>query len=47
MWNFCSLFKNDCQMMLAGKFFLVAFGSLMIYTLFINFGYVNFMNAEL
>ena len=48
MWkNFCSLFKKDCQMMLAGKFFLVAFGSLMIYTLFINFGYVNFMNAEL
>ena len=48
MWkNFCSLFRKDCQMMLAGKFFLVTFGSLMIYTLFINFGYVNFMNAEL
>lgn len=48
MWkNFCSLFKKDCQMMLAGKFFLVAFGSLIIYTLFINFGYVNFMNAKL
>ena len=48
MWkNFCSLFKKDCQMMLDGKFFPVAFGSLMLYTLFINFGYVNFMNAEL
>ncbi len=48
MWkNFCSLFKKDGQMMLTGKFFLVAFGSLIIYTLFINFGYVNFMNAEL
>lgn len=48
MWkNFCSLFKKDCQMMLDGKFFLVAFGSLIIYTLFINFGYVNFMNAKL
>ena len=47
MKNFCSLFKKDCQMMLAGKFFFVAFGSLIIYTLFINFGYVNFMNARL
>lgn len=48
MWkNFCTLFKKDCQMMLAGKFFYVAFGSLLIYTLFINFGYINFMNAEL
>lgn len=48
MWkNFCSLFKKDCQMMLSGKFFFVAFGSLLIYTLFINFGYINFMNAEL
>ena len=45
--NFCSLFKKDCQMMLSGKFFLVALGSLIIYTLFINFGYVNFMNTEL
>ncbi len=48
MWkNFCSLFKKDCQMMLAGKFFLVTFGSLIIYTLFIHFGYINFMHAEL
>lgn len=49
MWNnnFCSLFKKDFQMMLAGKFFLVAFGSLIIYTLFINFVYVKYMNAEL
>ena len=44
---FCALFKKDCQMMLAGKFFLVAFGSLIIYTLFINWGYVHYMNAEL
>ena len=35
------------QMMIAGKFFLVAFGSLIIYTLFINYGYVHYMNAEL
>ena len=45
--NFCSLFIKDCQMMSAGKFFLVAFGSLIIYTLFINFGYIKYMNAEL
>lgn len=44
--NFCSLFKKDCQMMIAGKFFLVAFGSLMIYTLFINFAYIHYMNAR-
>ena len=48
MWkDFCSLFKKDCQMMINGKFFLVAFGSLLIYTLFINFGYINFMEMEL
>ena len=48
MWgNFCSLCKKDCQMMLAGKFFLVTFGVLIIYTLFINLGYVPYMNAKL
>ena len=48
MWkSFCILFKKDCQMMIAGKFFLVAVGSLLIYTLFINFGYINFMNMQL
>ncbi len=45
--NFCSLFKKDCQIMLAGKFFFVALGSLILYTLFINFGYIHYMNAEL
>lgn len=45
--DFCSLFKKDVQMMSAGKFFLVTFGSLILYTLFINFGYVNYMNAEI
>ncbi len=38
-----SLFKKDCQMMVSGKFFLVALGSLLLYTLFIHFGYLNFM----
>ena len=45
--NFCSLLKKDCQMMIAGKFFLLTLGSLFLYTLFINFGYVKFMKAEL
>ena len=33
--------------MMSGKFFLVAFCSLILYTLFINLGYVNFMDAKL
>lgn len=45
--HFCFLFQKDCQMMIAGKFFLVAFGSLLIYTLFIHFGYIHFMNTKL
>lgn len=48
MWKcFRSLFKKDCRMMMSGKFFLVAFCSLILYTLFINLGYVNFMDAKL
>ena len=48
MWkDFFSLFKKDCQMMIAGKFFLLAAGSLFLYTLFIHFGYIKFMKAEL
>ncbi len=33
--------------MASGKFFFVALGSLLLYTLFINFGYLNFMHAEI
>lgn len=29
--------------MASGKFFLIAFASLVLYTLFIHFGYLNFM----
>lgn len=48
MWkSICSLFKKDCRMMASGKFFFVALGSLLLYTLFINFGYLNFMHAEI
>lgn len=44
--SLCSLFKKDCRMMASGKFFFVALGSLLLYTLFINFGYVKFMDAN-
>ena len=48
MWKcFRALSKKDCRMMMSGKFFLVAFCSLILYTLFINLGYVNFMDAKL
>lgn len=48
MWkSLCSLLKKDCRMMVSGKFFLVALGSLLLYTLFIHFGYLNFMQAEI
>lgn len=47
MWkSLPSLLKKDCQMMVSGKFFLVAFGSFLLYSLFINFGYLNFLGAE-
>ena len=45
--SLCSLFKKDCRMMASGKFFFVALGSFLLYTLFINFGYLNFMHAEI
>ena len=48
MWKvFLSLVKKDFQMLIAGKFLIVALGSLLLYTIFINFGYTNFMQAEL
>ncbi len=42
-----SLIKKDCRMMVSGKFFLIALGSLLLYTLFIHFGYLNFMHMEI
>ncbi len=43
MKSLYSLLKKDCRMMASGKFFLVALGSFLLYTLFIHFGYLNFM----
>lgn len=48
MWkSLCSLFKKDCRMMISGKFFLMSLGFLVLYTLYVNFGYVKFMDAGL
>ena len=45
--NFYSLFIKDFQLMAAGRFFPVALGSLLFYTLFINLVYVRYVNDEL
>ena len=48
MWkSLYSVFKKDCRMMASGKFFFVALGSLVFYTVFINFGYLKFMEMEI
>jgi hypothetical protein len=45
--RFLFLCRKDCRMLAAGKFFLLAVGSLILYTLFINLGYIQYMNAQL
>lgn len=46
MWkSFYSLFKKDCRMMVFGKIFLMSFGFLILYTLYVNLGYIKFMDA--
>lgn len=48
MWkHFVVLLKKDFRMMAAGKFFFLALGSLIVYILFVNFGYTRFMNEQL
>lgn len=39
--NFPALLKKDFRLMLSGKFFLLAVGSLILYSSYINFVYVN------
>lgn len=41
--GFCALFKKDCQMLVSGKFFLMAIGFLVLYTAYVNLGYIRFM----
>lgn len=45
--SFCSLLKKDCRMMADGKFFLLSLGFLVLYTLYVNFGYLKFMDAQI
>lgn len=48
MWKgFWTLFKKDCRILASGKFFLMAIGFLALYTAYVNFGYVRFMEAEI
>lgn len=41
---FISLFKKDIRLMASGKIFLMSLGFLILYTLYVNFGYVRFVN---
>ena len=44
--SFCALFKKDCRMLASGKFFLMAVGFLVLYTAYVNLGYIRFMQME-
>ena len=44
--GFCALFKKDCRMLASGKFFLMALGFLVLYTAYVNLGYIRFMQME-
>ena len=42
MWRgFLALLKKDIKLMLSGRFFLLALGSLILYSCYINFVYIN------
>ena len=41
--GFCALFKKDCRMLVSGKFFLMTIGFLVLYTAYVNLGYIRFM----
>ena len=42
MWRgFLALLKKDFKLMLSGRFFLLALGSLILYSCYINFVYIN------
>ena len=44
--SFCALFKKDCRMLASGKFFWMAAGFLVLYTAYVNLGYIRFMQME-
>lgn len=47
MRGFYSLLKKDVRLMASGKFFSMSLAFLIVYTLYVNFGYVRFMDAQL
>ena len=47
MQGFCSLIKKDIRLMASGKFFLMWAAFLILYTLYVNLGYVKFMKQEI
>ncbi len=44
--GFCALFKKDCRMLVSGKFFPMAIGFLVLYTAYVNLGYIRFMQMS-
>lgn len=47
MKSFCALLKKDFRLLNTGKFFLMCLGFLLLYTLYVNLGYVKFLHAEI
>ena len=45
MKRFGALLKKDVRLMASGKFFLMSLGFLILYTLYVNFGYIRFMDV--
>ena len=41
-----ALFKKDCRMLASGRFFLMTIGFLVLYTAYVNLGYLRFMQME-
>ncbi|MCC0680865.1 ABC transporter permease [Clostridioides sp. ES-S-0005-03] len=44
--KFFTLIKKDFWMIIYGKFFILAFSSLILYSCYINFGYIKFMEED-
>ena len=47
MKYFRTLLGKDIRLMRSGRFFLVSLGFLILYTLYVNFGYVRFMDTQI
>lgn len=41
--SFCALLKKSFQILVSGKFFFMALGFLVLYTVYVNMGYIRFM----